>query len=45
MIRSNIMTRNLFRVKNKARTILSESEYNAVILAVSALDTKVKSII
>ena len=36
------MTRNLFRVKNKARTILSESEYNAVISAVSALDTKVQ---
>lgn len=40
--RSEIMTRNLFRVKNKARTILSENEYNAVISAVSALDTKVQ---
>lgn len=36
------MTRGLFRVKNNARMILSESEYNAVILAVSALDTKVQ---
>lgn len=36
------MTRNLFRVKNKARTILSENEYNAVISVVSALDTKVQ---
>ena len=42
MIRSNIITRNLFRVKNKARTILSENEYNAVISVVSAIDTKVQ---